>query len=354
MNEDNRRRRKQVTIYDVAREAGVAPSTVSRAFARPGRVNAATGERIQQAAAKLGYRAKPISRPEAGEATKVLAFVVADVTNPVYSHIMRGFQQEATTNGYTVLLIDSQEDGHLEHEGITSVLHLVDGIALTASRLSDSAINQMVKVKPVVAVNRAIVGLNSIVPDTARGLRRAVEHLATLGHARLTYFSGPEASWADGMRWRAVSEACHELGLQVRRIGPIVPSVQGGFAAARAWLEQPTTAVVAYNDIMAIGFMKAVQGAGLSVPDDVSVIGVDNSISSVLTTPTLTTAAQSSSLAGARAAKALMNQLRHRAAPSAETMVLPMELIVRESTAAPNPNPPTPMKKGDVDVSRSS
>ena len=60
---------------------------------------------------------------------------------------------------------------------------------------------------------------------------------ATLGHARLTYFSGPEASWADGMRWRAVSEACHELGLQVRRIGPIVPSVQGGFAAARAWLE---------------------------------------------------------------------------------------------------------------------
>ena len=124
MNEDNRRRRKQVTIYDVAREAGVAPSTVSRAFARPGRVNAATGERIQQAAAKLGYRAKPISRPKAGEATKVLAFVVADVTNPVYSHIMRGFQQEATTNGYTVLLIEHDLDVVFRLATHVTVLHL--------------------------------------------------------------------------------------------------------------------------------------------------------------------------------------------------------------------------------------
>ena len=248
---------------------------------------------------------------------------------------MKGFQQEATANGYTVLLIDSQEDGHLEYEAIRNVQHLVDGIALASSRLTDSAIGQIVKVNPVVAVNRVIVGLPSVVSDTARGMRRAVEHLATLGHERLTYLSGPEASWADGVRWRAMTEACHELGLTLRRVGPNQPSIQGGFAAARAWQDHRSTAVVAYNDIMAIGFMKAIQSSGQSVPGDVSVIGVDNSISSVLTTPTLTTVASSTSLIGARAARALISQLKHRATPSAETIVVPMELIVRESVGAP-------------------
>lgn len=342
-DESGAKRRKRVTIYDVAREAGVAPSTVSRAFARPGRVNAETGQRIHEAAARLGYRVDPITRPESRPGTKLLAFVVADVTNPVYAHIMKGFQKEAAAHGHTVLLIDSQEDGHVENELIQSVLHLVDGVALTSSRLSDSAITQIVKVTPVVAVNRAIIGLPSIIPDTTRGMRAAVEALADLGHQRITYLAGPEASWADGARWRAVSEACHDLGLHLRRIGPNVPSIQGGFTAARAWQEHPTTGVIAFNDIMAIGFMKQVQRAGYRVPDDVSVIGVDNSISSVLTTPTLTTVSPATSLIGARAARALITQLRHRATPSAETIVTPMELLVRESIAAPPPIGPTPI-----------
>lgn len=343
------RRRKRVTIYDVAREAGVAPSTVSRAFARPGRVNSATGRHIHEVAARLGYRVDPITRPEGHPDTKLLALVVADVTNPVYAHIMKGFQQEAAKHGHTVLLIDSQEDGHLENELIHSVLHLVDGVALTSSRLSDSAITQIVKVIPVVAINRAIVGLPSITPDTTRGMRRAVEHLAELGHTRLTYLAGPAASWADGARWRAVSEACQSLGLVLRRIGPNAPSIQGGFTAGRAWQEHPTTGVIAYNDIMAIGFMKQVQSAGYRVPDDVSVIGVDNSISSVLTTPTLTTVSPATSLIGARAARALITQLRHRSTPSAETIVTPMELLVRESVAPPPPLGPTPIPQRTED-----
>ncbi|MDO5734925.1 MAG: LacI family DNA-binding transcriptional regulator [Propionibacteriaceae bacterium] len=353
MVDETPQHRKPVTIYDVAREAGVAASTVSRTFSRPGRVTAATNERVHRAAAKLGYRAKPIFRPEKGVATKMLAFVVADIANPVYSHIMKGFQEEATQNGYTVLLIDSTEDGQAEHQAIQSVLHLVDGLALTASRLSDSAINQVVKITPVVAVNRIIAGLPSVVPDTPRGMRRAVEHLATLGHTRLTYLSGPAASWADGVRWRAVSEACFELNLHARRVGPNVPSIQGGFDAAAAWREHPTSAVMAFNDIMAIGFMKSVQRSGLRVPDDVSVIGVDNSISSVLTTPTLTTVASSTSLIGARAARALIGQLQRRSADTAEIIVAPMDLIARESSGPRSENFPPQPSKGDTDVPRS-
>lgn len=338
------RRRKKVTIYDIAKEAGVAPSTVSRAFARPGRVHSETAQLIHETAARLGYRAKPIVRHEKGVATNVLAFVVADVANPVFSHIMKGFQMEAAAHGYTVLLVDTQEDAHKERNGINSVIHLVDGVVLGASRLSDSAINQIVKVRPVISINRIVAGLPSIVPDTGRGLRRAVEHLSSRGHHRFAYLSGPPASWADGMRWRAISEACHELQLTVRRIGPNQPSLEGGVAAAAAWLESPTTAVIGYNDVMAIGFMKALQRNGLRIPHDVSVVGIDNSISSVLTTPTLTSVAPSTSQIGVRAARAMITQLRHRSAPSAETIVVPMELFVRESIgpARSTPLPPLP------------
>lgn len=335
-----RQRRKSVTIYDVAREAGVSPSTVSRAFSRPGRVNSETSGIIHAAAAKLGYRVKPVLRPETGVAKHCLGLVVADVTNPVYAHIMRGFQQEATRAGYTVLLIDSQEDGHAEYEYIRSVLPLVDGLVLSASRLTDSAVNQVVKVVPVVATNRIVAGLPSVVPDSGRGMRRAVEHLASLGHTRLTYLSGPEASWANGVRWRAATEACHELSLHLRRVAPGTPSVQGGVEMAKAWRANPTTGVIAFNDIMAIGFMKAAQSYGLRVPDDVSVVGIDNSISSVLTTPTLTTVSPQPSLIGARAARTLLSQLKHRNAPSAETIVVPMELVVRESTGPAPRQPP--------------
>ena len=325
-----------MTIYDVAAEAGVSPSTVSRAFARPGRVNAETGERILEAASKLGYRAKPPKRPEIGEATNVLALVVADITNPVFAHITRGFQQEAMAMGYTAMLMDTQEDPQVELEAINRAAHLVDGFALASSRMSDSAVLQVAKTTPVVAINRHIVGLTSVIPDTPRGIRRAIEHLAELGHDRITYLAGPEASWADGTRWRAANEACHELDLTLRRIGPNPPSVQGGVNAVQQWKEHPTTGVIAYNDIMAIGFMKGAQRSGLNVPGDVSIVGVDNSISSVLTTPTLTTVAPSSSLTGARAARALINQLAHRASTRPETAVAPMELIARDSTG-PSP-----------------
>lgn len=325
------KRRKKVTIYDIAKEAGVAPSTVSRAFARPGRVHSETAQLIHETAARLGYRSKPVVRHEKGVATNVLAFVVADVANPVFSHIMKGFQLEAASHGYTVLLIDTQEDAQQEKDGINGVLHLVDGVVLAASRLSDSAINQIVKVRPVVSINRIVAGLPSIVPDTGRGLRRAVEHLSARGHSRFAYLSGPPASWADGTRWRAVSEACHELQHTVRRVGPNPPSLEGGVTAAGAWLEAPTTAVIGYNDVMAIGFMKALQRSGLRIPQDVSVMGIDNSTSSVLTTPTLTSVAPSTSQIGVRAARAMITQLRHRSTPSAETIVVPMELFVRES-----------------------
>ncbi|QWW19986.1 LacI family DNA-binding transcriptional regulator [Schaalia sp. 19OD2882] len=333
---DPQANQRRVTIYDVAHEVGVSPSTVSRAFARPGRVNADTAERIRLAAERLGYRTSVIPRSERDEATKILAFVAADATNPVYTHMMRSFQNEAHEAGYSTILLDSQENSVLEQDLINRIVPVVDGVALVASRLSDSAIAQVAKVTPLVAVNRVVQGTTSVVPDTRGGLRRAVQYLESLGHERLTYLAGPEASWMDGTRWRAVTEACKSFDMPVRRIGPCVPSVRGGLEASQRWRDNPTTAVMAFNDIMAIGFMKGVQALGMRVPDDVSVVGIDNSISAVLNTPTLTSVATSATEIGQSAACTLIHQVTRRSARLNQTFVVPVTLVQRDSVSYPH------------------
>lgn len=326
-------RRKRVTIYDIARAAGVAPSTVSRTFARPGRVNQDTAEHIRRVAAELGYRTKAIRTGEPGTATQVLGMSIADAANPVFAHILRGFEAEAELHGFAVVAIDTRESAEVEREHITRISPFVDGLSLAASRLSDQAILQLAKVRPVVSVNRVVSGLTSVIADTGRGMRRVVEHLASLGHVSFAYLSGPPASWADGMRWRAISEACHELQLSIRRVKAYPPTLDGGVSAQHDWESSPTTAVIAYNDLMAIGFMHAAQRSGWNIPADISVVGIDNSISSVITTPKLSSVAPLLHDLGSRAARALVNQLRHRSSSRVERIVVPMHAYFRDSIA---------------------
>ncbi|WNB87227.1 LacI family DNA-binding transcriptional regulator [Cellulomonas sp. ATA003] len=219
--------RKNVTIYDVARLAGVAPSTVSRAFARPGRVNAETADRIRTAAAELGYRVNPLARALSTSKTHMLALMISDVTNPFYADLIRGAQIAASEVDYTVVLADARESHVLEREGLERVLPVVEGIVIGSSRMSDSTLQMVAKQKPTIVLNRHLVGIPSVVTDNPRGMRRAVEHLGQLGHESVTYVAGPEASWADGMRWRAMREAGLELHLHTRRAGPVAPTVEG-------------------------------------------------------------------------------------------------------------------------------
>src|SRR4051794_32371109 len=214
---------RPVTIYDVARAAGVAPSTVSRAFSRPGRVNAATAERVRQVAEELGYRANLLARALSTARSHMLALVVSDVTNPFYSEIVRGAQAEAAERGYTLVLADAQESDRVERAALERALPSVDGVVLGGSRMSDSAIRMIAKQKPVVVLNRVVVDVPSVVPDNPAGVRQAVEPLSARGPSSLTYVAGPEASWADGMRWRSLQDVAAELQLAFRRVGPFPP-----------------------------------------------------------------------------------------------------------------------------------
>ncbi|XVU23310.1 LacI family DNA-binding transcriptional regulator [Actinoplanes sp. CA-054009] len=322
------------TIYDVAREAGVAPSTVSRAYARPGRVNADTAERVFEAADRLGYRVRPVKRSTAVEEAprKAIALVIADVTNPFYGDIIKGAYEAARDAGYQLILSHTNESPRVERQTIEQELEQVDGVVIASSRMTDSALRMVARRKPVVLLNRIIPEANCVLNDAERGIKRAVEHLAELGHERITYVAGPETSWSDGVRWRALRQAAAELHLDARRVGPYGPTVLAGLSAALRVAELEATAVQAYNDQLAIGVLKGLRQLGIGVPEQVSVVGFDNIIFDELVEPQLTTIASPLYRMGFTGMSNCI-AITQGARPSGQPLVLPVRLIVRRSTA---------------------
>ncbi|WP_436791654.1 LacI family DNA-binding transcriptional regulator [Yinghuangia sp. YIM S10712] len=323
---------KPPTIYDVAKAAGVAASTVSRALTRPGRVGAATAAHVRQVAADMGYKANPLGPGLRTGRTSMLALVVSDVTNPFYAEIIRGAQSAASEAGFILVLVNAQESGRIERENLERALPTIEGVILAGTRMSDSAIGVMAKQRPVVVLNRDVPGVPGVVLDNAEGARAAVEHLVSLGHRSLTYVAGPEASWVDGVRWHNLRQAAADLGCRATRTGPRAPTVAGGREAADALRGTPPTAIVAYNDQLAIGLMLALQNRGVRVPEDTSIVGFDNVYPAQIVTPGLTTVAAPLRAQGRAAANALLAARENPEAVAGKPRTLPVKLVVRGST----------------------
>jgi LacI family transcriptional regulator len=334
------------TIYDVARECQVSPSTVSRAVSRPGRVNVMTAQRIKAAAERIGYRTNPVVRPRPTGRTAMIAVVVADITDPVYFPIIRGAEEASAAPGFTMLLGDAQESAQTERATIDRVLPVVEGIILCSSRMPDAAIRTIAGRTPVVVLNRAVPGVTSVVTDNSRGTRRAVEHLGGLGHETITYLAGPEASWADGTRWRAVQEAAHELALHATRLGPNRPTVDGGVAAAVELRRGGATAVITYNDLLAIGVLHGLARAGVRVPGQMSVVGFDNIFGSDFCTPALTTVAAPLRALGSTAVQQVLAQIHGSSPHTGPLRTLTAQFVVRKSTGPPGRHGTTSPRRG--------
>ncbi|NUU25666.1 MAG: LacI family DNA-binding transcriptional regulator [Streptomycetaceae bacterium] len=328
---------KLPTIYDVARAAGVSASTVSRAFSRPGRIRATTAEYVRRVAAELGYPGKPLGPSLPTGRTAMLALVVSDVTNPFYTEIMRGAQSAASDAGYILLLVDARETEAFERVGLERALAAIEGVILAGTRQSDSAIAAIAGHRPVVVLNREVPGVPSILLDNAQGMRAIVEHLTDLGHQSLTYVAGPEASWADDVRWRSLRAAADDLGCGIERSGPWFPTVTGGRAAAAALPPALPgtlpTAIATYNDQIAIGLILALRSRGICVPQEVSVVGFDDILPSQMVDPPLTTVAAPLRAQGRAAVNAVLSTLENPTAASRRPpQTLPVKLVVRAST----------------------
>jgi DNA-binding LacI/PurR family transcriptional regulator len=291
-----------------------------------------TAEHVRKVAKELGYRSEIFERAVPQKRTMTLAMIVPDINNPVFHGMVRGAERTAAHLGYSVLVVETQESEAAERSAVQRVVPLVDGVILTSSRMPDSSIRAIAKQRPLVVMNRVVGDVASVTNDNIKAIREAVEHLAASGTQAITYLAGPQASWADGMRWRGLVDAGHELELKVLRIGPCVPTMSGGVSAAKKWLKDPTRGVIAYNDLIAIGFIRTVLKAGHRVPDDAQVIGFDNILDAALLEPRLTTIASPVVSLGSAAVNRLLWSIRGPEAHSAEPVFLPARLIIRDTT----------------------
>jgi LacI family transcriptional regulator len=319
------------TIYDVARVAGVSPSTVSRALSRPGRISATTERKVRDTAAQLGFRVNPSARALPTGRTMTLALLLADITNPVVFGIVRGAERAAAAAGYTLVIAESQESAAAEQATALRVGPSVDGIVFATSRLDSPSLQQLARSKPSVLINRAVEGVPSVVPDVETGVLALVEHLKDLGHVNVGYLAGPQRSWVDGQRWDALLRAGRASGLRVFEFPGGEPTLEGGSAAYERVAASPATAVVAFNDLMAIGLLRTAQQHGVVVPDDLSIAGFDDIFGSELTTPTITTVAAPLEDAGEQAVALLLDHLEPGGAGEAPPP-FPTSLIRRQST----------------------
>ncbi|MCZ2805207.1 LacI family DNA-binding transcriptional regulator [Modestobacter sp. VKM Ac-2983] len=322
------------TIYDVAQAAGVATSTVSRAFSNPDRVGAATREHVLEVARRLGYQPNPHARALVSRRTRTVAMVVSDITNPHFFELIRGAEMRAKASGYTLVLVNAEESPRIELEQIHRLTRSVDGFLLAASRQPAEDLLQLAAGHRVVVVNRRVPGLASVVLEHAEGCRQMVAHLASLGHDSVVYLAGPRNSWMAASRWAAIRAAAAELGLRAQRMGPFAPTVASGGAAADAALTTGATAAIAHNDLLAIGVLRRLADRGIQVPQDISVVGFDDIFAADLCTPTLTTLGGAHADVGRAAVEILLNSME-QPRDHAPELVVPSELILRRSTGVP-------------------
>ncbi|SDH61672.1 LacI family DNA-binding transcriptional regulator [Agrococcus jejuensis] len=332
--EKPRRASTAPTIYDVARLAGVNPSTVSRALNTPGRINARTEEKVHAAARELRYRSNPMARALPTGRTSTIGLILSDITNPMIAGIVRGAATAADALGYTVVIAESQESPELESRATERIVASVDGVILAASRLDDASITELAGEKPLVLINRALDGVESVIGEVRAGIEEAVAHLQLLGHTRIVYLAGPSTSWMSRHRAAVIQDVASGRGIDIEVVGPNVPTLEGGAATLSRLVAMDATAVMAYNDVMAIGLLRAAAEQGFDVPSQMSIVGFDDVFGSDFTHPPLTTIRMPLLALGELAVHRILEAVGVETAtePAAAPIA---QLVVRGSTARP-------------------
>ncbi|WP_091228904.1 LacI family DNA-binding transcriptional regulator [Microbacterium sp. 3J1] len=315
------------TLTDVARHAGVSIATASRAFGEPDRLAPATLGRVLEAASELGY-----ATPQSATATRTFGVIVPDVSNPVYATLLKAIQGQAWHGRHRIVLFDADEDLRREREQIEQARKL-DGMLLCSPRLPDAEVIDLVGETPYVVVNRQIDGAPCVLMDAEHGPAQAIEHLAALGHTHIAYAAGPRGSWADVRRADTISRACERHGIRLTALSHQAASIQGGRAAAAPAAASGATAVVAYNDLVALGLESGLLELGKRCPADISIVGIDDIDLASAVTPGLTTVRMPIARSGALAVDLLLQAIMGTAIDTAAP--LSSQLIVRASTAAP-------------------
>lgn len=320
------------TIYDVAETAGVSVSTVSRAFHSPELVRSATAERVREVANELGYVPNRAARSLTTGRTSNLGLIVPDIANPFFPAMVKAAQARAGGADYAVFLLDTDENPAMEMRAIRAVAKQVDGVIACSPRMSDEQLREAAGLAPLVVVNRRLQGIPSVAIDIASGIKEALAHLHALGHRSYVYLGGPRTSWSNRERRKAFRETARRLNATATVLEPFEPRYDAGLHAADRVLAEGATAVMAYNDLMALGVLARLADRGVKVPEEISVVGTDDILMAAMASPPLTTVSMPTAAAGRAAVELMLGVLNEPGSGERERYELKTELRVRGST----------------------
>ncbi|MEE9618293.1 MAG: LacI family DNA-binding transcriptional regulator [Anaerolineae bacterium] len=292
----------RVSIKDIAKAAGVSHSTVSRALSDSPLIKAETKARIQQLAQEMGYSPDAIARSLVTQRTHTVGVVVTTITDPFVAEVVQGIEDTAQENDYSVILASSASEPERELAAVEMLrAKRVDSLIVTSSRVGALYLEHLERFGvPVVLVNNHNRQSGrytfSVSVDNQHGGHLATAHLIQRGHRRIGYVSGPADHSDDAERLAGYRLALDESGITFDPALVVHGNgrLDGGERALRtlAGLAEPPTAVFCYNDMTAIGLISAARQAGLSVPDDLAVVGFDDIPLAAHVYPSLTTVAQ--------------------------------------------------------------
>lgn len=328
-----------VTMRDVAQKARVSIKTVSRVVNDQGEIAETTRQRVLAAINELGYRPSRIARAMVTQRSHTVGLVIPDITNPFFPEVARGVQDLAQAKDYNVFICNTDEDVEEDLRTLHSLADQgVDGIIVFSSMVSDDKLSAFADTfRPIITINRFFEhpNVSLIMVDNYQGARLAMAHFFEKGHTAIAMLTGNSASPQKIRRVRGYCDALTEANLPVNDnwIIPATPNMTNGYQAACQLLTQypQITAIFAYNDLLALGALRACYELGRRVPQDCAVIGFDDIQLASMVTPALTTVHYDKYALGQTAINRLFEMIETPQAP-----FLPIEvgvkLIIREST----------------------
>jgi LacI family transcriptional regulator len=329
-----------VNYNDIAKLAKVSPTTVSHAINETRFVMPETKKRVFEAMKKLKYQPNLLARSLATGKTHTIGLVISDIRNPFYPELVQGVEELAVQNNYNIFLCNTDYDIEKGLKSIGALIkRKIDGIIVASSQVDSSVIDQLIDTD----VNFVLVDwckrnikADSLYFDYKVGISEAISHLYSLGHRNICFISGPKKLKTAEIRMRNFIDTVKSYrGKKINyKILEGNHKIEGGYDAGKKILKEKNlpTAVVCSNDLTAAGAMKAFQSERVKIPDDISIIGLDNIVLTEIVSPTLTTIELERYEIGKTAMEMLLNRIKNKDLPK-QTCIFKTRLIIRESTA---------------------
>ena len=336
--------RRKITIRDVADLVDVHHSTVSRALSPTKRdqISPAVVKKVERAAKELGYYPNIVASSLKQNRSFAIGVLIPDLMNPVFPPIIRGIQDIAEERGYTVITANTDDEEVKERDALRMMQgRSIEGVIIATARRTDPIVKECIENEiPFVLVNRTVDhdGVNAVIIDEDVGIRSVLDHLVSMNHTHIAHIAGPQHTSTGYHRARAVSDYLHSHNLRSDLVETTDKfTIEEGARAVRKLLERNNsfTAIVAGNDLLALGCMDAMKEVGLLVPENISICGYDDILFLERMSPGLTTVLVPKYEMGSQATRTLLDMISGESNGPGVLRMQP-RLVIRNSTAVVN------------------